>query len=72
MGEEVKCAFVVEYPVVVKIITEQLEAVVGDVLTQIEASMPEGSSREATKKLVKAAVWRGCDRMKVQLELQKR
>ena len=72
MGEEAKCAFSVEYPVIVKTITDQLESVVGDVLTIIEASMPEGSSREATKKLVKAAVWRGCDRMKNQLELQKR
>jgi len=72
MADEVKCAVEIEYPVVVKIITDQLDSVVGDVLTIIEASMPEGSSREATKKLVKAAVWRGCDRMKVQLELQKR
>jgi hypothetical protein len=72
MADEVKCAFAVQYPEAVKIITEQLDSVVGEVLTIIEASMPEGSSREATKVLVKKAVWRGCDRMKLQMELQKR
>ena len=72
MGEETKCAIQIDYPTVVKVLTEQLESVVGEVLTIIEASMPEGSSREATKNLVKKAVWRGSDRIKVQLELQKR
>ena len=74
MAEDKKdqCAFMIAYPEVVKVITEQLDSVVGEVLTVIESALPEGSSREATKKLVKAAVWRGCDRMKAQLELQKR
>lgn len=70
MPEEVKCAFSVEYPKAVEILNTQLESVVAEVMEIMEASMPEGSSREAAKKLVKKTIWRGCDRIKA--ELQKR
>ena len=70
--ENNQCAFMMAYPEVVKVLNEQLDSVVGEVLTIIEAALPEGSSREATKNLVKKAVWRGSDRIKAQLELQKR
>ena len=70
MGDEVKCAFAVEYPRVVEVLNTTLEGVVAEVMEIMEASMPEGSSREAAKKLVKKVVWRGSD--KIKLELQKR
>lgn len=68
MTEEAKCAFSVEYPKIVEIMNAQLESVVAEVMEIMEASMPEGSSREAAKKLVKKTVWRGSDRIKAELQ----
>ena len=70
MADEVKCAFAVEYPRVVEVLNTTLEGVVAEVMEIMEASMPEGSSREAAKKIVKRVVWRGSDKIKA--ELQKR
>ena len=70
MADEVKCAFAVEYPRIVEVLNTTLEGVVAEVMEIMEASMPEGSSREAAKKIVKRVVWRGSDKIKA--ELQKR
>jgi hypothetical protein len=70
MGDQTQCAFAVEYPKVVEVLNTTLEGVVAEVMEIMEASMPEGSSREAAKKIVKRVVWRGSD--KIKLELQKR
>jgi len=72
MTDEAKCAFSVEYPMITKILNDQMESVVAEVMTIMEASMPEGSSREAAKNLVKKAVWRGSDKIKALLLEQKR
>jgi hypothetical protein len=72
MEENAGCAFVVEYAKMNEVLTKETEKMVGEILTIIEASMPDGSSREATKSLVKQSVWRSVDRMKEKINPQKK
>ena len=68
MSEE-KCAYTVEFGQLTEILNVSMNKAVGEILTAIDAAMPEGSSQTAVKSLIKQSLWRHNDRVKEGLEL---
>ena len=51
------CAHSIEYGQATKVLDDYSAKLVGEVLTVVEAVVPEGSQRDATRTLIKKAIW---------------
>ena len=62
------CAHRIEYPSLVKLLDEGTERLVGETLTLLEAIMPEGTSRDAAKRMAKQSIWQFNRSVKAEVE----